>query len=349
MDNGHMKKMVIRASVFTVLSLAVMLQRSATKHIMITDAAGGQVDIGNDSDTFRLPISSAVQKGKENVLVIPLPKSVSSDDIVLEDRYIDHELLININSREEGFYLDTPVVTGLDTIESAVCICENGTGNVCLDFKMDGLYANESLLTDQGTIEVSFFEPREKYDRIVVVDPVGGGSDSGAAAYDVCEKDIALSVAKELKNVAEKDVGVRTKLYFTRLEDEEVSPERRLEFLDETKADLFIRIGVGASNDSDEFGVMTEYNDRFFLRDMSNAKFADVLEKSCVSAMNCNAAGCIPSQDEILQGCDIPSARVNVGFLTNEIDKTNMPQSAYAKKAAQGIYVGIIQAFKEIE
>ena len=349
MDNGHMKKMLIKASVFTVLSLAIMLQRSATKHIMITDASGGQVERDVAADTYNILISDKAAAGKKDILTIPLPKNVSSDDIVLEDRYIDHELLIHINSREEGFYLDTPVVTGLDSIESAVCICENNTGSVCLDFKMNDLYANESLLTDQGTIEVSFFKPQDRYERIVVVDPVGGGSDLGDVSGDVCEKDVALLVAKELKFVAEKDIGVRTKIYFTRLEDEELSADRRSEFVRETGAQLFVRLGVGDSDDANVSGVMTGYNDSFFLRGLNNGEFADILEKNCVAMMNCNAAGCEALEDEVLAGCTIPAAKVDVGFVSNQQDINNMTQKAYARKAAEGVYRGILEAFKEME
>ena len=349
MDNKQMKKMVIRASVFTVLSMAVMLHRSATKHIMITDAAGTQVDRGNATECFKLLVDDKVSPGKEGVLTIPLPKSVSSDDIVLEDRYMDRELLIYIDSTESGYYLDNAVVTDLKNIESAVCTCENNTGSVCLDFKMDGLYANESLMTDQGTIEVTFCKPKERYDRVVVIDPVGGGSETGDCSGDLKEKDIALSVAKQLKNMAEKDIGVRTKLYFTRLEDEAVDEEKRAEFAKEASADLYIRLGAGSSTDSKKSGVMAEYNDSFFLRGLSNAEFADLLEKNCVSSMNCNAAGCEITEDELLLGLRIPAAGINVGYLSNIQDAGLMTDKAYAQKAADGIYRGILEALKEIE
>ena len=113
---------------------------------------------------------------KENTLIIPLAKSVKSDNIVLEDGYADHELRIYIDSNEEGFYKDNPVVTDLRILESAKCINRNENGSVCLDFGLNGLYANESSLTESGTIEVKFYRPSDKYDRIVVVDCGSGGN-----------------------------------------------------------------------------------------------------------------------------------------------------------------------------
>ncbi|WP_022777631.1 N-acetylmuramoyl-L-alanine amidase family protein [Butyrivibrio sp. AE3009] len=349
MDNALMKKMVIRASVFTVLSLAVCLHRSATKHIMITDAAGNRVDSVDTARSYDLLVDKNVEPGKEGVLTIPLSKNVGSDDIVLEDRYIDHELRIYIKGCKGDFYMDKPVVSALDSIEGATCICEDDSNDVCLDFKLDGLYGNESLLTDQGTIEVTFFNPKERYDRVVVVDPVGGGSEAGYTASDVKEKDIALLVAKELKTISDKDVGVRTKMYFTRMDDSDIEDSRRTDFLEETDADIYIRIGACTSENPGICGLCTEYNDTFFLRGLNNGELADILEKNCVAQMNCNAAGCHVTSDNILAGVRIPSAKVNLGYVTNSGDAVNMQQSAYAKKAAEGIYIGILEAFKEME
>lgn len=349
MDNALMKKMVIRASVFTMLSLAALFHRSATKHIMITDAAENPVDSGGAARSYRLLVDKNVATGKEKVLTIPLSKNVGSDDIVLEDRYIDHELRIYIKGCKDDFYVDKPVIADLEAIKAATCICEDDADNVCLDFKLDGLYGNESLLTDQGTIEVTFFNPRERYDRVVVVDPVGGGSEAGYTAEDVNEKDIALLVAKELKTISEKDVGVRTKMYFTRMDDSDIADDSREGFLKETEADLFIRIGACTSPDTARCGVCTEYNGGYFLRGLNNAALADILEKNCVLYMNCNAAGCRESSDEMLSRVKIPAAKVNLGYMSNSGDAAKLQQSSYAKKAAEGIYIGIIEAFKEME
>ena len=144
MTNKEMKKVAIKASVFAIVSISLMLYRSATKHIMITDAAGVQLERGSSENAYTLLVDKNVPQGKSDVLIIPLPKSVSSDNIVLEDSYMDHQLRIYIDSREEGFYKDNAIVTDLDIIEDAVCVAQNDTGSVCLDFDLDNLYANES-------------------------------------------------------------------------------------------------------------------------------------------------------------------------------------------------------------
>ena len=232
MNNSGMKKTFIQASVFTGVCMILMLQRAATKHILITDAAGQEIDRSFSEESYNLLIDRNVSGSQTGKLTIPLPQSVSSDDIILEDRYIDHELLIYIDGREEGFYLDNSVITDLDIIENAVCISENDSGSVCLDFKLDELYANESSLTESSTIEVTFLKPYDKYDNIVVIDPVSseyiGEGDNPADPY---AKDITLDVALLLKGEAEKADDRNTKFYFTRLSGASASEDKRRDLI----------------------------------------------------------------------------------------------------------------------
>ena len=163
---------------------------------------------------------------------------------------MDHELRIYIESREEGFYLDNPVVTKLGLLESAVCINENDTGSVCLDFKLDDLYVNESALTENSTIEVRFYEPQDKFDHVVVIDPEGGGRSLGNTSPDIQEKSITLDTALLLKGIADKDSEHNIKLYFTRLTDSDVSLEQRRALIEDSHADLVVGLSVGADDEA---------------------------------------------------------------------------------------------------
>ncbi len=342
MNNNEMKKMAIKAAVFGLVSITVMLQRAATKHIMITDAAGTDLDRGDSEDAYNILIDRNVGKTQQGKLIIPLSKSVSSDDIVLEDRYIDHELRIYIESREEGFYFDNAVLTDLDILESAVCLTTDDSGSVCLDFKLDGFYASSSSLTENSTIEVVFAKPSEMYDNIVLVDAMGEGS---------LESDTALDIALYLKDMASKDDESNTKFYFTKLSDSEVDIEKRCNLVKECEADLVVGIKALTSDNLLDNGVITYYNDEFFLRGFNNAMFADYLEKNCAYSMGSEALGVFADDgsDEVLQVSRVPAARVSVGYTTGETDSVKLSDSDYEKKAAQGIYIAVQNALKELE
>ena len=279
MTNREMKKTAIHATIFALCSIGLMLYRSATKHIMITDAAGTDLYRGDPESAYNLLIEDDLPKGKSNTLVIPLSKSVSSDNIILEDDYRNHRLRIYIDSREEGFYLDNAVMTDLDIITNAVCVNQNDAGSVCLEFTTDELYVNESTLTDVSTLEVNFYKPHEKYEHVVVIDPSAGGSDHGKSVEEeaLYEKEITLDAALMIKELSDRDVSGNTKLYFTRLSDQSITPNERIALLKDSGADLFVELSVSESEYGSANGISAFYNDRYFIRSLTNASFADML------------------------------------------------------------------------
>lgn len=346
MNNSEMKKVLIKASIFTGVCMVMMLQRAATKHILITDAAGQEIDRSFSEESYNLLVDNNVSGSQVGKLTIPLPKSVSSDDIVLEDRYTDHELLIYIDGREEGFYLDNPVLTDLDLIENAVCISESDSGSVCLDFKLDGLYANESSLTESSTIEVRFFKPYEEYEQVVVIDPVFDGGSKQTSSMELSEKDVALDIALLIKSEAEKADDHKTKFYYTRLGDSEVPLESRLALIEETGADLVVEIGTEDAGDSQD-GIRAYYNGEFFLRGFNNADFASLMAASCSDRSGTQVVGVYEeTEDDILDYCQVPATRVNVGSLGGDDDKTRLQDRSYKNKLAQGLFNGIMQGFE---
>ena len=326
MNNEQMKKTAIKAGIFGLLSIAVMLQRAATKHILITDAAGTHVDNEGTSYSYNILIDQNASKGLVGKLVIPLSKTVSSDDIVLEDRYIDHELKIYIDSREEGFYLNNAIITDLNILKSAVCITENDSGSVCLDFVLNDLYASSSTLTENSTIEVEFSKPSEMYDHTVVFDP------AGAEGYEIAS---AIDVALELKEIAAKDENSNLKIYFTSLGTGAVTDEKKCELIKETAADLVISLNSKISGGQGVNNVSAYYNSQFFLRGLNNAEFADMIERNVATSMGAVASGVYEAdEDKLLGNIAVPAARICVEYENGSDDK----------KVAKGLYEAIIQA-----
>ncbi|WP_034444084.1 N-acetylmuramoyl-L-alanine amidase [Butyrivibrio sp. AE2032] len=328
MTNEQMKKVAIGASVFALVSITLMLHRSATKHILITDAAGAPLDRGLTDNSYTLLIDKNVPQGKENTLIIPLPGSVSSDNILLEDGYLDHELRIYIDSREEGFYKDNPIVTDLDILEKAVCVSLNDSGSVCLDFQTDQLYVNESSLTESSTIEVKFSRPAEKYDHIVVVDPEDGNA--------------PLDTALFLKGVADADQENGIKIYFTRLTQEPVDREKRLSLIKDSQADLLVELSAEDTDSQGKRGLTAYYNDKYFVRRMDNARFGDIMLRNCALKSGTDGLGVLPErpENEVLGTSKIPSTRINLEGDFGEKD---------IERLAQGVYSGILETFEVME
>lgn len=80
----------------------------------------------------------------------------------------------------------------------------------------------------------------------VVIDPGHGGRDSGCVGQVAKEKNIALSVAKLLRDKIEQKYGKKVKVVMTRSTDVFVSLEGRAQIANKAKGDLFISIHVNS-------------------------------------------------------------------------------------------------------
>ncbi len=338
MTASEMKKIAIKACIFTFISMSLIIHRSVTKHIMITDAAGAQIDRSKSDSSYTLLVDAEVPAGKEDTLIIPLPKDVGSDNIILEDRYMEHGLSIYIDSHEAGFYMDNPIVTDISSIVSSVCVNRNDTGSVCLDFTLDGLYANESTLTDISTIEVKFFDPSEKYDKVVVVDADMSGAE-----------DAALELALLLKELADGDAKDNVRFYFTGVAGAEADNEQREALISDLKADLFLELSVGYTSQGEAEGISSYYNDGFFLQRLSNARFADIMLKNCAGRGVGGAIGVYADpEDKALVDCKVPASRLEFVYKAGN-GAVGLSDRNSLKRMAEGIYNGIILSLEDME
>ena len=114
----------------------------------------------------------------------------------------------------------------------------------------------------------------------VLIDPGHGGEDCGAKAQlwkkkklkILCEKDIALSIAKKIKIYIDKNSSHSA--YLTRLIDKTVTLQKRSELADSIKADIFVSIHLNASKTKSSHGFETFYLDNH--DDVAIKKIEDV-------------------------------------------------------------------------
>lgn len=85
----------------------------------------------------------------------------------------------------------------------------------------------------------SFGADKQKF--VVVIDAGHGGTDHGAIENGINEKDITLSVAKQLGNLIEKKLK-DTEVVYTRSDDRFISLQKRADVANSSKADLFVSI-----------------------------------------------------------------------------------------------------------
>lgn len=212
----------------------------------------------------------------------------------------------------------------------------------------------------------------------VVIDPGHGGKDPGATgAYYLKEKDVVLDIAgRVMQQLRQYGFDV----YMTRTSDQFISLEGRAEYATEKGADLFISIHANASRSSQAHGfevwaprVLT-YNDfqeaprqknnqiafrrlnmehrndylQKTLEDMmyqhkhvESLNLAAEISKSCARGISFRNRGIKQSGFFVLRNTLVPSALVEVGFVSNRREADWLKNSSYRQKMAEMIAQGI--------
>jgi|GEM_PF-690949 len=209
----------------------------------------------------------------------------------------------------------------------------------------------------------------------IVIDPGHGGSQSGARAFGLQEKDLALDIAQRVRRQL-NEAGFNTIL--TRNADRTMSLLERSELATQLKADLFVSIHVNATGKKDpyEHGIETYYlNNKYSFPPanksgfiLMNLKNQDHLTETVNNALQKNATASRSLATEIqnnlvttlqknkhpiinrgiktdgfrvLLRSAVPAALVEVGFLSNKKEALRLAQEQYRSLVAQGICHGI--------
>jgi len=223
----------------------------------------------------------------------------------------------------------------------------------------------------------SIFTAKHVKDLIVVIDPGHGGRDPGATGKKgTKEKHITLKIGQYLKDLIQKRLG--STVLLTRNTDTFLDLEKRVEFANKKKADIFISIHVnshpqkkikglevyhfGKASDpralevaARENGMKLEDNApawQFIIADKLNDQ---KIEQSQTFAWTTNATliktlqATYPVKDHgvktapfyVLRFTTMPSILTEVAFVSNPEEEKRLRSTAFQRKLAEGIYKGI--------
>lgn len=278
-------------------------------------------------------------------LRVPLPEGCKAEDIAIENYYMDQELWILIDGAESDFYAKNSISGNQEMVRQG--IYEEDEDGTKLRFKLTGIFEYRTIL-ENNELYISFLNPREVYEKIVVIDPACGGFNTGYMEGELKEKEINLKVAGKLK---EKLDQTDIKVYYTRMDDVNPSQESRMRLANETRADMYIRIALNTSEDSAVYGTTAVYNGDYFIPGFGNLELADCLEKEVTSSIRGKTLGLaeMGEDDDILSGITVPAAIVKAGCATNKQEAALLMREEYQERIAAGIYHAILKAYEEEE
>ncbi|WP_139892107.1 SH3 domain-containing protein [Bacillus sp. D386] len=175
-------------------------------------------------------------------------------------------------------------------------------------------------------------------EKIIVIDPGHGGSETGAIGVKlkIMEKDINLSTANQLATLL-KNAGAT--VIMTRSNDTVISLEDRAALSNSKKADAFLSIHYNnAPNVPSASGIETFYH--------HNSTLANAIHGELIKATGLKNRKVKYGNYRVIRDNKQPAALLELGFLSNAAEEKTISQTSYHKKAAQGILNGLNVYFK---
>ena len=218
------------------------------------------------------------------------------------------------------------------------------------------LYVPE-LFEDAGNYYISLRRPKDVYHKILVIDIGHGGKDAGTFSGDskVFEKDTVLDFGLKLKEFFDKQDDI--KVYYTRLSDTFLYRRTRIDLANGLDCDFFLSIHnnnytvMGSPVDFNAVrGSEIHYNERIKNTKVSSERFANLILDSVCTALKTKNRGAVEGSGYYVLGhTTMPSALVEIGYLTNEEDLKIIQNDKKMTACAEAVYKAIVQAFKENE
>jgi len=182
---------------------------------------------------------------------------------------------------------------------------------------------------------------------VVVVDAGHGGQDNGATGYTgTLEKDVVLEVVKliRIRSLSIPNLDV----ILTRTDDRFIELTDRTAIANAAQADLYVSVHANAHNDIRANGVETWVSERLTgdKREQSLA-LAESIQLSMLQQLSPVRDRGVKAQQLYLRHAEMPSALVEIGFLTNPFEEVSLGRLGYQMQAADAILQGIQAYFSD--
>ncbi|WP_379136938.1 N-acetylmuramoyl-L-alanine amidase CwlD [Paenibacillus sp. sgz500958] len=188
--------------------------------------------------------------------------------------------------------------------------------------------------------------------KVIAIDAGHGGPDGGAVSREgLIEKDINLAISLYLRDYLQQAGAV---VVMTREGDYDLAQtgtkgyskrktedlKKRVRDIEEKKADLFISIHMNSIPSNRWSGAQTFY----YPNHEDNKKLADILQEELrITLENTNRVAKTNNTVYLLQALRMPSALVEVGFLSHPQESLLLGDDVYQRKVATSIYRGILR------
>lgn len=177
----------------------------------------------------------------------------------------------------------------------------------------------------------------------IMIDPGHGGEDFGthsAKPPRYQEKVLNLATAQYLKNYLQQ-MGYKT--IMTRTTDTFVSLKKRAEMANQDRPTLFVSIHYNSAPSTKAEGVEIYYYRSKDGRSEESKLLAKNILDHVLLQTGAKSRGVKHGDFAVIREAEVPAILIEGGFLTNNQEMQRIKETAYMKKIAQGIAMGVQQ------
>ena len=243
---------------------------------------------------------------------IKKPSGLSSSAITTEDDYWNTRLRLIVN----GNYLTHFSSSSNRLVKNSLSYSTSySNGKTYINLKTSTI-KGFSVTQTSSYIYVKYAEPKQMFNRVIVVDAGHGGQDSGATGNGYYEKNMTLKIVQSIKSNFDKNSAY--KVYYTRLSDWYPSLSYRYRMANEVDADRFLSVHINSSDSASSKGTETLYK--------TYKTYAQTLQTSALAGMGYTKGGSYDrglkyrSDLAVLNGPKMTTSLVELGFISNSTE-----------------------------
>ncbi len=322
-----------RTAMFTDTTLRIVFEVGE-----LTEYTYEEDDDSLTLEIHRSNLQNMTFDGEDTILYLEKDEKFDIDDVEIIDRYLDGYTEIILPEDLENVYGYGTYRIGGEVIESIEVSTDDDMTVIRFNQNRISVYEIE----DEGDrYAIHILNPRDVYDKVLLLDAGHGGKDPGTSGNGLVEKDLNLILVEKIYDELKRtDITV----YLTR--DSDVYPEnnqRAKTANDIAHAMVSIHMNAaGATINGTETLYQVHANDR---RGLTSKKLAEIIQSSIISATgNTNRGTKLRTDLLILNGTTVPAVIVETVFLSNVGDALKISQSSYQDTVAEAIADAIEEA-----
>lgn len=289
--------------------------------------------------------------------VVKIPKPSHLKVYEEDDNYWEKVYTIRLDQDYSDFYNHNKIEQKKSSITKMLLTTQNDKTEI--KFYTNKIQAFR--ITDvNDTLYVEVGNPKDIYEKIVVIDAGHGGTDPGMTGNGITEKNKTLEIVKAAKKYFDTNKDI--KVYYTRLADtvphvtagstgvknSSMSLAPRYNLANDINADLFISVHVNSWINSSVNGTETLYsssNNRTNSFGMSSKDFANMLHKDMLKVIGRADRGVkIRNNLAVLCYTKMPAILIETAFATNKKDAEVL--NTKVDEMAKAIYNVTVRAFQ---